>query len=117
MRIATYLRVLNVNIKCGYCWSCHWKKEKHGLERNLQIMFIFFHDLKDFTDCLGVGRYSLTYIHPIPLGSNSFTLCSEHRVIAAGQAGRRCVLGTACTACDVSHVHCENEPGDATDLQ
>ena len=27
-------------IRCKYCWSCHWKKEKEELERNPQIMLI-----------------------------------------------------------------------------
>ena len=27
-------------VKCRYCWSCHWKKEKEEIERSPQIMLI-----------------------------------------------------------------------------
>ena len=27
-------------VKCKYCWSCHWKKEKEEMERSPQIMLI-----------------------------------------------------------------------------
>ena len=27
-------------IKCRYCWSCHWKKEKEELEKSPQIKLI-----------------------------------------------------------------------------
>ena len=27
-------------VRCKYCWSCHWMKEKEELENNPQIMLI-----------------------------------------------------------------------------
>ena len=33
-------RSLFTYVKCRYCWSRHWKKEKEEIERSPQIMLI-----------------------------------------------------------------------------
>jgi hypothetical protein len=27
-------------IKCRFCWSCHWKREREEIEKNPQVMLI-----------------------------------------------------------------------------